>query len=107
MNLIPDDSSATPATESAPKQAELYENLRRIGELEDKKQEIQTEISALTEQLRSALDHLDTGSLLHQMLSAALAPKAAPAAPARTKATRKGRKKVSRKKATKKSARKK
>ena len=103
MNLIPEENSPP----AAPKQAELYENLRRIGELEDKKQAIQKEIGELTEELRAALDHLDTGSLLHQMLSAALSPPkpAAPPNAAKTTTRKKSRKKVARKK-TKKSTRK-
>ena len=72
----------TPATSDAdepaiPTQAELYDDLRRIGELEDKKQEIQKEISERTERLRKAIDHLEPTSLLHQMLTAALAPRKA------------------------------
>ncbi len=55
-------------------QAQLYDDLRRIGELEDQKHAIQTEIEEKTERLRLALPQLDNDSLLGQMLSAALQP---------------------------------
>ena len=55
-------------------QAQLYDDLRRIGQLEDQKHAIQTEIEEKTERLRSALPQLDSDSLLYQMLSAALQP---------------------------------
>ena len=55
-------------------QAQLYDDLRRIGQLEDQKHAIQTEIEEKTERLRLALPQLDNDSLLCQMLSAALQP---------------------------------
>ena len=70
----PDES---PSTEVAPTQADLYEDLKRIGELEDQKQSIQEEIDQRTERLTSAIPKLDKSSLLYQMLSKTL--QAAPA----------------------------
>ncbi|MCA9217955.1 MAG: hypothetical protein KDB27_33020 [Planctomycetales bacterium] len=58
-----------------PSQADLYEDLRRIGELEDQKANVQTEIDQLTERLTKAIPHLDKSSLLAQMLTATLKPK--------------------------------
>jgi hypothetical protein len=68
----------TPKEESAPSQVEVYDDLKRIGELEDQKQKIQSEIDEKTAGLRDALKHLDKSSLLYSMLSAALGPKPAP-----------------------------
>ena len=72
----PADTPSSPETMAT--QAELYDDLRRIGELEDQKQQIQTEIAERTERLRNAIGHLEPTSLLHQMLTSALAPKRAP-----------------------------
>lgn len=86
------DITPAPPVDEAPSQAKLYDDLRRIGELEDEKTKIQTEIDAKTEILRSALGKIDENSLLHQVLTAALAPKqSAPAKkkPARRKTTKK------------------
>jgi hypothetical protein len=52
----------------------LYDDLRRIGQLEDQKQTIQHEIEERTERLRNALPTLEKQSLLYQMLSSALKP---------------------------------
>ncbi len=80
--LIPTPSNNTPS------QAELYDDLRRIGELEDEKAKIQAEIDAKTDVLRGALGQIDKNSLLHQVLTAALGPKK-PATPAKKKVARK------------------
>ncbi len=61
--------------QSVPTQSELYESLRRIGELEDKKQSVQAEIDQRTDELRQALTHIDKDSLLSKMLTAALGTK--------------------------------
>jgi hypothetical protein len=61
-------------------QAELYQDLRRIGELEDQKHEIQEEINQRTNRLQNAIPHLDKGSLLFKMLSSTLKPSATEAA---------------------------
>ena len=52
-----------------PSQAEVYENLRRIGELEDKKQAIQDEIEQRTDRLKESIGHVDRDSLLYKMLT--------------------------------------
>lgn len=98
MNDFTPTTSDTPA---APTQVELYDDLRRIGELEDQKRTIQGEIDEKTEKLRTALNDVDPASLLHQVLSAALAP----SAPAR-KASPTRKKTGTRKKTKKKSGRK-
>jgi hypothetical protein len=53
-------------------QAEVYDNLKRIGELEDEKKRIQEEIENRTEQLREVIGHIDRGSILYKMLESAL-----------------------------------
>ncbi len=73
MNDIPKADSVSEQP-SAVTQAQLYDDLRRIGQMEDQKYAIQTEIAERTERLRSALPQLDNDSLLYQMLSAALQP---------------------------------
>jgi hypothetical protein len=79
----------------APTQAELYDSLRRIGELEDQKQSVQAEIDRRTEDLRLAMRHLEPDSLLFKMLALALGkPTVSPAATAprrrsRTKSSKK------------------
>ena len=83
-----------------PSQSELFEDLRRIGELEDQKRQIQTEIDQLTSKLKDAIPELDQNSLLYQMLSASLTPKPAASAPKTKRAATK--KKTPRKRATKK-----
>lgn len=65
-------------TADVPSQAELYDALRKIGELEDKKQNIQDEIDGLTDRLKSAHAHLDKRTLLYKMLTAALPSRPAP-----------------------------
>ena len=70
------DVTSDNGQESAvPTQADLYDDLRRIGELEDQKREIQTEIDHRMDKLKAAIPHLDSKSLLGQMLTNALAPK--------------------------------
>ena len=64
-----DDASAT---ESGVTQAQVYDNLKRIGELEDEKKRIQEEIQERTEQLRGVIGHIDRGSILYKMLESAL-----------------------------------
>jgi hypothetical protein len=53
-------------------QAEVYENLKRIGELEDEKKRIQEEIWKRTEQLREVVGHIDRSSILYKILESAL-----------------------------------
>ncbi|MFC1759044.1 hypothetical protein ACFL2H_09790 [Planctomycetota bacterium] len=85
--MTDDQQSTAPAADTAPSQADLYEDLRRIGELEDEKAKIQSEIETLTDRLTKAIPRLEKSSLLHQMLSATMKPKAV--APKRTaKATK-------------------
>src|SRR3954453_1718645 len=64
-----DDSSEI---ENGVTQAEVYENLKRIGELEDEKRNIQEEIWKRTEQLRAVVKHIDRSSILHKILESAL-----------------------------------
>jgi hypothetical protein len=59
-------------TPSPPTQAQLYDDLRRIGQLEDQKHAIQTEIDQRTERLRQAVPLLDASSLLYQILSSTI-----------------------------------
>ena len=73
---------------TAPTQAQLYDDLRRIGQLEDQKHSIQQEIDERTERLRNAIPHLDPSSLLHRMLVSSLKPVAKKPAP-KKKAPRK------------------
>lgn len=64
-----DDSSAT---DKGVTQAQVYDNLKRIGELEDEKKKIQEEIQSRTEQLHEVIGHIDRGSILYKMLESAL-----------------------------------
>ena len=66
-----DDDVAT--TETGVTQAEVYDNLKRTGELEDEKRRIQEEIWERTEQLRGVVQHIDHGSILYKILQSALA----------------------------------
>ena len=96
-----DDDSMSDDGGSMITQAEVYDNLKRIGELEDEKQKIQDELRERTEQLRSMLKHIDRGSILYKMLQSALPappPKAAAAANPTKKATPKAPKKTAKKK---------
>jgi hypothetical protein len=68
--MISDDDSL--ATEKGVTQSQVYENLKRIGELEDEKKRIQEEIQNRTEQLREVIGQIDRGSILYKMLEAAL-----------------------------------
>jgi hypothetical protein len=84
-----DDSSANG---NGVTQAEVYDNLKRIGELEDEKRRIQEEIWNRTEQLRGVVQHIDRGSILYKILESALSdsvPKAV-ASSGRKKASTKG-----------------
>ena len=65
-----DDDS--PAIDNGVTQAEVYENLKRIGELEDEKKRIQEEIWRRTEQLRAVVVHIDHSSILYKILESAL-----------------------------------
>jgi hypothetical protein len=62
-----------PPAANVPSQAQIYDNLRRIGELEDKKQSIQNEIDSRTAKLHGARQHVAADSLLYKMLTLALA----------------------------------
>lgn len=89
--------------EGQPSQAELYDHLRVIGELEDQKQQIQANIDDRTKKLQDAIPQLDQNSLLYSMLTAALAPKAsAPPASPKTVASKSAapKKKATKKKTT-------
>ena len=74
-----------PAQPAEPSQIDLFEDIRNICELEDKKQAIQKEIEERTSRLKAAMDGLDKRSLLYQMLAGALAPKTKATAPAAKK----------------------
>jgi hypothetical protein len=65
-----DNDSST--TEIGVTQAEVYDNLKRIGELEDEKRRIQEEIWDRTEQLRGVVRHIDQSSILYKILESAL-----------------------------------
>jgi hypothetical protein len=69
-SMTSDDDLAV--TDKGITQAQVYDNLKRIGELEDQKKSIQDEIQNRTEQLRDVIAHIDRGSILHKMLEAAL-----------------------------------
>src|SRR4051812_20208115 len=95
------------ATDNGVTQAQVYDNLKRIGELEDEKKKIQEEIQNRTEQLREVIGHIDRGSILYKMLESALrdfSPKGATASSGKKAAkappiiTPKGSKKKSRRK---------
>jgi hypothetical protein len=62
----------SPATGNNITQAQVYDNLKRIGELEDEKKKIQEEIRERTEQLREVIGQIDRGSILYKMLESAL-----------------------------------
>ena len=100
-----DDLSS--ATDNNITQAQVYDNLKRIGELEDEKKRIQDEIQDRTEQLREVVGHIDRSSILYKMLESALrdfSPKNAAASRGKTAAkggptmSPKGSKKKSRRK---------
>lgn len=65
-----DDDSST--TDNGVTQSEVYDNLKRIGELEDEKKRIQEEIWDRTEQLRGVVKHIDQSSILYKILESAL-----------------------------------
>jgi hypothetical protein len=64
-----DDS---PTTGNGVTQAQVYDNLKRIGELEDEKKRIQEEIQNRTERLREVIGQIDRDSILFKMLESAL-----------------------------------
>jgi hypothetical protein len=68
-SMINDD---LPSATNGVTQAQVYDNLKRIGELEDEKKRIQEEIQNRTEQLREVIVHIDRGSILYKMLESAL-----------------------------------
>ena len=77
-----EEETVESAESTAPTQAQLYDDLRRIGQLEDQKFAIQQEIDERTERLRNAIPTLEKSSLLYQMLNAALkAPASSKRAP--------------------------
>ena len=92
------DDSNDGAIQDGVSQADLFDNLKRIGELEDQKQTIQAEIDSLMSGLKSAIPHLDKNSLLFQMLSATLAQPKAAAKPAAKKTAKRSVKKATTKK---------
>jgi|GEM_PF-6231999 len=59
-----------------PTQAQLYDDLRRIGQLEDQKHQIQQEIDERTDRLRKAIPTLEKSSLLYKMLASSMKPAA-------------------------------
>jgi hypothetical protein len=69
-SMSTDDLSS--ATDKNVTQAQVYDNLKRIGELEDEKKKIQEEIQNRTEQLREVIGHIDHSSILYRMLESAL-----------------------------------
>src|SRR4051812_37838156 len=69
-SMSSDDDSTT--TGNGVTQAQVYDNLKRIGELEDEKKRTQEEIQNRTEQLREVIGHIDRGSILYRMLESAL-----------------------------------
>jgi hypothetical protein len=69
-SMSSDDLSS--ATDNGITQAQVYDNLKRIGELEDDKKRIQEEIQNRTEQLHEVIGHIDRGSILYKMLESAL-----------------------------------
>lgn len=59
-------------------QADIYDSLRRICELEDAKSAIQSEIDVHTTRLRQCVPGVDQGSLLYEVLTSALASPSPP-----------------------------
>jgi len=75
MSAVEDSMSSddlSSATDKGVTQAQVYDNLKRIGELEDEKKRIQEEIQNRTEQLRDVIGLIDRGTILHKMLESAL-----------------------------------
>jgi hypothetical protein len=66
------DDDLSSATDNGITQAQVYDNLKRIGELEDQKKSIQEEIQNRTEQLREVIGHIDRGTILYKMLESVL-----------------------------------
>lgn len=86
----PTQENETPAPAS---QEQLYDDLRRIGQLEDQKREIQREIDNLTKRLQDAIPGLDRESLLYQLLTKAMPAQPAVKKRAATRAVKKNTKK--------------
>ena len=96
-----DDDAMADDEGSTITQAEVYDNLKRIGELEDEKQTIQEELRRRTDQLRAMLKHIDRNSILYKMLQSALpapAPRAASSSPKKSAAPKTAPKKTAKKK---------
>ncbi|MCA9186662.1 MAG: hypothetical protein R3E01_14150 [Pirellulaceae bacterium] len=83
------------ANEPTVTQAELFDSLKRIGELEDQKKAIQDEIQQRTEALREALPKVASDSLLHGLLTNLLNPRKAAAASDDAKPARPAKKRAS------------
>ena len=83
-----------PMSQSFPSHVQAYDVLRRIGELEDAKQSIASEIEECMGQLQSIAAHIDEDSLLNRMLTAVF-PKIAKPTP-RSAATKNKRAKKKR-----------
>jgi hypothetical protein len=92
-----DNQQSHPPAATVPTQSQIYDNLRRIGELEDKKLSIQNEIESRTVKLRGALKHVASDSLLYKMLASVLG-KADSAAAASTKTGSRKKKAATKKK---------
>ncbi len=69
MNDFHEGTASETETSQPPSQEELYDDLRRIGQLEDQKREIQSEIDERTTRLKNAIPTLDPASLLYSLLS--------------------------------------
>jgi hypothetical protein len=104
-SMSTDDDSST--IDNGITQSEVYDNLKRIGELEDEKRRIQEEIWNRTEQLRAVVGQIDRSSILYKILESALSeftPKGVTTSSGK-KTTSKGAPKVSAKALKKKSRR--
>ncbi|MCP4193540.1 MAG: hypothetical protein GY768_23245 [Planctomycetaceae bacterium] len=86
-----DHPTEIPTEPKTPTQAELYDDLRRIGELEDEKQRIQAEIDVKTQKLQAAVGTLNAQSLLCRMLKAVLQPVKSPRRKSSTRKTAAGK----------------
>ena len=101
-NMTEEQSSAEVAElPTVPSQAEIYDSLRRIGELEDQRQSIQEEIDNRTKEIREAVKHVDRDSLLYKILTSALSEPNTPVKPRIPKAIRGTAKKSTRKRGRK------
>lgn len=96
-----EQNQAEESTTAQLSQADIYDSLRRIGELEDEKRTIQTEIDSRTAQLREAVKDVDQSSLLYKLLASALSVPSPPAKRQAPKSPRRTAKKSRRKPRTK------